>query len=273
MRQGWFPTRSSAQEAIRAGQVQVGQVIVRRPGRLVPACTRLALVPGAEVRASRGAGKLEAAIDRWGVDPTGWRVADIGASTGGFTETWLQHGAERVYAVDVGHGQLRPWLAKDPRVAVADGVNARDLAPAVLASADRAAPAVAWEPLEAASIDVSFIGLDRVLAPVAGVVQPGGLALALLKPQFEVGPGHVGKGGVVREREAVGDVLRRYHGAVAAWGWAWTDVMLCPVPGREGNREFWLRLARLPAAPGGRPAALVEDVLAEAYGPRDGVSR
>lgn len=265
MRQGWFPTRSSAQDAIRAGQVQADEVTVRRPGHFVSPAARLALVPGTEVRASRGAGKLQAALEHWGVDPHGWRVADIGASTGGFTETWLAHGAARVYAVDVGHGQLRAWLAHDPRVVVADGVNARALTAEMLGGEAL---------LAAVSIDVSFISLDRVLAPVSSVVRPGGLALALLKPQFEVGPGHVGKGGVVRDREAVGNVLRRYQGAVAAWGWVWTDVMLCPVAGRGGNREFWLRLRREPApASGCRPAAAVDDVLADAYGVQPGARR
>lgn len=246
---------------------------VRRPGEWVPTESCIEREAASALPASRGAGKLAAALSRWPASPSGWRVVDVGASTGGFTEAWLRQGVERVYAVDVGHQQLRAWLAGDPRVVVLDGVNARRLSASQLAAADgREAGGGAWVPLDAASIDVSFISLDRVLPPVARTVKPGGLVLALFKPQFEVGPAHVGKGGVVKDREAVDRVLQRYRDAVAAWDLAWTDVMLCPVAGRDGNREFWLRLVR----GGGRgegSGAAIADVVAEAYGWRAGVSR
>ena len=271
MRHGWFSSRSRAQDAIRNGFVRVNGQAVRRPGAWISAESLVERDAGSVLAASRGAGKLAAALARWRVASAGWRVADVGASTGGFTETWLQHGARRVYAVDVGHRQLRPWLADDPRVVVLDGVNARHLAVSQLEAARPEGQGGTWAPLDAASVDVSFISLDRVLAPVARTLKPGGLVLALFKPQFEVGPSHVGKGGVVKDREAVGRVLQRYRDAVAAWDLAWMDVMLCPVAGRDGNREFWLRLLR-----GGHrrgSASALEDVVAEAYGRQTGVGR
>ena len=246
--------------------------IVRRPGEWVPDNSRVEREAGAALPASRGAGKLNAALAQWPMDPTGWRVVDVGASTGGFTETWLRQGVERVFAVDVGHQQLQGWLAADRRVVVLDGVNARDLSAGQLEAAEGESRRTAWVPLDAASIDVSFISLERVLAPVARTLKAGGLVLALFKPQFEVGRRHVGKGGVVKDREAVNRVLQRYRAAVADWGLSWTDVMLCPVAGREGNSEFWLRLVR-GAYRAEDKGALVAEVVAEAYGRQTGVAR
>ncbi len=271
MRQGWYSSRARAQDAIRSGFVRVNGRTVRRPGEWVLADSRVEREADAALPASRGAGKLGAALDRWGVAPTGWRVVDVGASTGGFTETWLRHGAQRVYAVDVGHHQLRAPLAADPRVVVLDGVNARNLSASQLAAAEEGAGGGAWTFLDAASIDVSFISLNRVLGPVARTVAPGGLVLALFKPQFEVGPLYVGKGGVVRDREAVGRVLQHYGRSMADWDLAWTDVMACPVTGRDGNREFWLHLVR-GAQAAAMPDEAIADALAGAYGRRGRVA-
>jgi 23S rRNA (cytidine1920-2'-O)/16S rRNA (cytidine1409-2'-O)-methyltransferase len=270
MRRGWFLSRTRAQAAIRGGLVWVDGRPARDPSRRVDeASSAIELTGDPFERAGRGAMKLEAALDRWAVSAQGWRVADIGASTGGFTETWLLRGARQVYAVDVGSGQLQPWLRDDPRVVVRDRVNARTLTPESLAGSGRDVP----EALDAASIDVSFIGLHHVLGPTARLVRCDGVVLALLKPQFEVGRDGVGKGGVVRDREAVGAVLRRYRDAAAHFEVVVEDVMRCPVPGRDGNQEFWLKLART-----GRAARAVSDeVLAaavdEAYGVRAGGQR
>ncbi len=252
--------------------MRVNGRIVRRPGEWVPADCCVEREAASALPASRGAGKLNAALAQWPVNPTGWRVVDVGASTGGFTETWLRQGVQRVFAVDVGHQQLQGWLAADRRVVVLDGVNARHLSAGQLEAAERERRSPAWVPLDAASIDVSFISLERVLAPVARTLKSGALVLALFKPQFEVGPRHVGKGGVVRDGEAVNRVLQRYREAVAGWGLSWTDVWLCPVAGRDGNREFWLRLVR-GAYQGEGSGAGVAEVVAEAYGRRPGVAR
>ncbi len=252
--------------------MRVNGRIVRRPGEWVAADSRVEREAGSALPASRGAGKLNAALVQWSVDPTGWRVVDVGASTGGFTETWLRQGVQRVFAVDVGHQQLQGWLEADRRVVVLDGVNARHLSVGQLEAAEGESPSESWVPLDAASIDVSFISLERVLPPVARTLKSGGLVLALFKPQFEVGPLHVGKGGVVKDGEAVNRVLQRYRKAVAGWGLSWVDVMLCPVAGREGNREFWLRLVRGVHRALDR-GTVVAEIVAEAYGRRTGVDR
>ena len=182
---GLAETRAQAQRLIQAGQVFIGDEVADKPGRSVPQDAPVR-VQEALRYVSRGGLKLEAALDAFGIDPTGWVCADIGASTGGFTDCLLQRGAARVYAVDVGYGQLAWSLRIDPRVVSIERTNIRYLDPLP-------------ERASLATVDVSFIGLALVLPRIAGLLTPAGQIIALIKPQFEVGKGQVGKGGVVRD--------------------------------------------------------------------------
>ena len=182
---GLAETRAQAQRLIQAGQVFIGDEVADKPGRSVPQDAPVR-VQEALRYVSRGGLKLEAALDAFGIDPAGWVCADIGASTGGFTDCLLQRGAARVYAVDVGYGQLAWSLRIDPRVVSIERTNIRYLDPLP-------------ERASLATVDVSFIGLALVLPRIAGLLMPAGQIIALIKPQFEVGKGQVGKGGVVRD--------------------------------------------------------------------------
>jgi 23S rRNA (cytidine1920-2'-O)/16S rRNA (cytidine1409-2'-O)-methyltransferase len=176
---------------------------------------------------SRGGLKLAHGLDRFGIDPGGWIVLDVGASTGGFTDVALARGARKVYAVDVGQGQLAWKLRNDPRVVVREKTNARYLTAAEVP-----------EPVDLVVCDASFIGLETVLPAALGLAHPGALLVALIKPQFEVGKGRVGKGGVVRDPELHREVCER----IAAWlptqGWTVLGLDESPVLGPEGNKEF-----------------------------------
>jgi 23S rRNA (cytidine1920-2'-O)/16S rRNA (cytidine1409-2'-O)-methyltransferase len=192
----------------------------------------------------RGALKLLGALEAFGVDPGGCVAIDVGASTGGFTETLLEHGALRVYAIDVGRGQLHERLRQDPRVVVRDRTNARALSPALVP-----------EPCGFAVMDVSFISVSKILEPLRGVLAPGATALVLVKPQFEVGRLQVGRGGVVRDPELHLQALVDVAAFARAAGYAVRGACASPVTGATGNREFFLHLV-----PGGEP--LAADTLA-----------
>jgi 23S rRNA (cytidine1920-2'-O)/16S rRNA (cytidine1409-2'-O)-methyltransferase len=210
-----------------AGEVAVAGQRVDKPGAQVPADAEIAVEAGARY-VSRGGLKLEAALAAFAIDPAGAICLDIGASTGGFTDCLLQHGAERVYAFDVGHGQLDWKIRSDPRVAVREKLNARYLTRADLAEA----PSLCV-------IDVSFISLTLILPPAFEVLTPTGVILALIKPQFELGRNEVGKGGIVRDaagHEAAVGKIREF--ATAGLGHRWEGVMDSPILGAEGNKEF-----------------------------------
>jgi len=231
VREGLADGRTRAQALIRAGRVLVDDVPVDKPGTSVRAGAAVR-VRGAERRfASRGGDKLAGALDALGLDPTGRVCADVGASTGGFTDCLLQRGAARVVAIDVGYGQLDPRLRDDPRVAVRERTNARHLEAGDLPDA-----------VSLVTVDASFISA-RLLLPALARSAPAADWLVLVKPQFEVGPERVGKGGVVRD-----DALRRGAAdAVAAeaarLGHAEAGRCDSPIPGPKGNREIflWLR--------------------------------
>ena len=231
---GHAPNRAGAQALIRAGLVFAGTVRLDKPGHGVGEDLDL------EVRAalpyvSRGGLKLAHAIDHFGFDASGRSALDIGASTGGFSDVLLQNGARRVYAVDVGRGQLDWGLRNDPRVIVLEGVNARYLS-------RREVP----EPIEALVCDASFIGLKTVLPAALDLVTPGGWLVALIKPQFEVGRDKVGKKGVVRDPELHRSVCTDIEAWLAARpGWAVRGVTESPVTGPEGNREFLIGAERV----------------------------
>jgi 23S rRNA (cytidine1920-2'-O)/16S rRNA (cytidine1409-2'-O)-methyltransferase len=243
---GLAESRSRAQALLLGGRVRVGvgdgARRDRKPGDLVDACLAVE-VEAPEPYVSRGGHKLAAALDGFGLLPAGLVCLDAGASTGGFTDVLLQRGAARVYAVDVGRGQLAESLRADPRVVSMERTNARSLTPASLP-----------EPVALASVDVSFISLGLVLAPVASTFGPsGGYIVALVKPQFEAGRGQV-PGGVVRDPEVHRDVLLRVAAAALGAGLQPLDVLPSPILGPEGNREFLLHV-RVPCCGSGRDGA------------------
>jgi 23S rRNA (cytidine1920-2'-O)/16S rRNA (cytidine1409-2'-O)-methyltransferase len=236
---GLAPTRSRAQALVLAGQVRVGEGDAARhdhkAGDLVGRDVTLAVAGGREW-VSRGAHKLIAALDAFAIDPAGQVAIDVGASTGGFTDVLLARGAARVYAVDVGYGQLAEKLRHDERVVSLERVNARSLAPSTLP-----------EPVDLAVIDVAFISLALVLGPVRSVLRDGrGSIVALVKPQFEAGRADA-KGGVVRSPEVHLRVLREVTAAARALGLGTRDVIASPIRGPEGNREFLAWMAAGPS--------------------------
>ncbi len=224
---GFAESRERAQALILAGKVRVAGETIRKPDRSVREDAAISVEPAAGY-ASRGALKLGPALERFGVDPSGRVCADIGASTGGFTDVLLRRGAARVYAIDIGRGLLHWRLRSDPRVVVIERVNAREL---------ESFP----EPVSLIVVDVSFIGLEKVLpalrraGPVADVV-------ALFKPQFQVARTEVGKGGIVRDPEAVEAALRRLREWCAGNGYEVRAEAPSAVTGAEGNQEIFLHL-------------------------------
>jgi 23S rRNA (cytidine1920-2'-O)/16S rRNA (cytidine1409-2'-O)-methyltransferase len=226
---GLVDTRSRAQALVLAGRVRVGEGDAarrdRKAGDLLDPEVPISVDPGPAF-VSRGGHKLAAALDAFRIDPAGLVCADIGASTGGFTDVLLQRGAKRVYAVDVGRGQLADALRRDPRVVSMERTNARGLT-------DSTFP----EPIELAVIDVSFISLALVLGPVLTTLARGAAIVALVKPQFEVGRGQT-RAGVVRDPAAHRSVLERVAEVAAGLGLGTRDVIASPILGPDGNREF-----------------------------------
>ncbi|HWA03577.1 MAG TPA: TlyA family RNA methyltransferase [Rhizomicrobium sp.] len=224
---GYAKSRAEAQEAIEAGCVFDGGRRIAKPSQRLNESARISY-SRAHPFVSRGALKLSAALNRFGLSPRGLVCLDLGASTGGFSEVLLMNGANKVYAVDVGSGQFDSGLAKDPRVAVREGVNARTLSRSEIPDAPQAIVA-----------DLSFISLKLALPPALAMAEPGAWLVALVKPQFEAGRKFVGKGGIVRDRDAQEGALAD----IAAWlpsneGWRLAGSMESPVKGGDGNREF-----------------------------------
>lgn len=180
---------------------------------------------------SRGALKLEAALTKFGIDVAGKTALDVGASTGGFTECLLRRGIKSVIAIDVGHGQMATEIEADPRVQSREGVNARSLSPGDFP-----------HPFDIIAVDVSFISLTLVLPALASLLTPSGDLVCLVKPQFEVGAAHLGKGGIVRDPKARAEALERVAGAANALGLRETARMVSPIEGSDGNTEFLLHL-------------------------------
>ena len=219
-----------------AGAVEVEGRRVDKPGAQVADSAAVAVVERGEPYVSRGGRKLAAALDALGVDPSGKVCLDVGASTGGFTDCLLQRGAARVYALDVGYGQLDYRLRTDPRVVVMERINVRYLAPDALP-----------EPVDLATVDVSFISLTKVVPAILPHLRPArGELLALVKPQFEAGRGQVGKGGIVRDEELRRRVIGETTEAIAGLGLELVAVVDSEVPGVGGNREAFA-LYRVPA--------------------------
>ena len=226
-RTGLAESRERAQALILAGKVRVAGETVRRPDRSVSEDAAISVEAGPEY-ASRGAMKLDPALTRFGVAPQGRVCADIGASTGGFTDVLLRRGASRVYAIDVGRGLLHWRLRQDPRVVVIERVNARNLE----SFPDKVSLIV---------IDVSFISLEKVL-PAVRRAAPDAEVVALFKPQFEVGRSEVGKGGIVRDAAAIEGALAKFRGWCQDNGYLVAAEAPSELPGAEGNREIFLHL-------------------------------
>ncbi|WP_456411777.1 TlyA family RNA methyltransferase [Oceanithermus sp.] len=225
-RRGLAESRAKAQELIRAGRVRVDGAVVTKPSQKVGPEARLE-VDGPEPYVGRAAHKLLGALEAFGIEPEGEVWADVGAGAGGFTQVLLERGARKVYAVDVGHGQLHQRLRADARVVVLEGVNARHL---------EALP----ELVDGAVMDLSFISSTLVLPGLRRWLRPGGKALVLVKPQFELEPGtHTG---VVRDPELRRRAVERVRSAARTLGFAVRGEAESPLPGKEGNREFWLYL-------------------------------
>ena len=225
---GLAETRTRAQALVMAGLVYSGERRIDKPGTLVAPDMALEVRGRAHPWVSRGGVKLAHALDHFGIDPAGALALDIGASTGGFTDVLLARGASKVYAIDVGRGQLAWTLRGDPRVVVLEGVNARHLT-----------RAEAPEPAGMVVCDASFIGLATVLPAPLALAAPGAWLVALIKPQFEAGPEWVGKGGIVRDPAVRDEVCER----IRAWldglaGWRVVGLTESPITGAGGNVEY-----------------------------------
>jgi 23S rRNA (cytidine1920-2'-O)/16S rRNA (cytidine1409-2'-O)-methyltransferase len=237
---GLAASRTQAQALVMAGAVvagdaATGEARVEKPGQLLDPDVALRVKEGAAPQkyVSRGALKLEKALEVLPVDPAGLVCADLGASTGGFTDLLLQRGAAKVFAVDVGYGQLHPKVRHDPRVVVRERENARALTAEALG-----------ERVDLVTGDLSFISLRLVLPAVKAILKGGGQALLLVKPQFEVGKGEVGKGGVVRDEGKRRAALDGVAAAARGLGFEVRGHAESPIAGPAGNREWllWLRL-------------------------------
>jgi 23S rRNA (cytidine1920-2'-O)/16S rRNA (cytidine1409-2'-O)-methyltransferase len=224
---GYFVSRERAQRSILAGEVLVEERVIDKPGTLVKSDAAVRVI-AEEKYVGRGGYKLEAALDHFAIKATDLVCLDVGASTGGFTDCLLQRGAQRVIAIDVGHNQAAWKIRSDPRVELREGLNARVLSPELIGTT-----------VQLAVVDVSFISLTLVLAPILRCVEVGGLAVALIKPQFELEPNQVGKGGIVREERfrlcAVGRIqsfiTEQLHRELVG-------VIESPILGAKGNQEY-----------------------------------
>jgi 23S rRNA (cytidine1920-2'-O)/16S rRNA (cytidine1409-2'-O)-methyltransferase len=231
---GLAESRSKAQALILAGKVFSGERRLDKAGVTLDPQTAVEVRGAPHPWVSRGALKLVKGLDHFAIDVTGKVALDVGASTGGFTEVLLARGAAKVYAVDVGRGQLAWSLRNDPRVVVMEGVNARHLTPSDLAEAP-----------QVIVCDASFIGLEVVLPAALAMAAPGAVLVALIKPQFEVGKGRVGKGGIVRDPELHTEVCQRIHDWLAGvMGWHVLGMTESPISGQDGNKEFLIAALR-----------------------------
>ena len=228
---GLIRSRSKAQRMIAAGRVKVDGRILTRPGHPIDSQAEIEIL-SFEKYVSQGGDKLAAALDQFRIDPTGLICLDVGASTGGFTDCLLQHGAAKVHAIDVGHDQLNSRIRRHVKVIVREGLNARYLEPQDIG-----------EPIELSVIDVSFISLKLILPPLVDLLDPKGQIIALVKPQFEVGKDNLPDDGVVKDealRQAVLSDIQAFIEAETPW--SIINQMQSPVEGSKGNIEFLLQI-------------------------------
>jgi len=233
VKKGLAGSGEKAKAVIMAGLVEVDGVRVDKPGHLFEESASISLKESCPPYVSRGGLKLEAALKHFSVDVNSLTLLDVGASTGGFTDCLLKHGARKAIAIDVGYGQLDWTLRQDPRVEVLEKTNIRNLKPESLK-----------KPLHGAVIDVSFISLRLVVPPVSDLLSDDAFIIALIKPQFEVGKGQVGKGGVVRDPLLHREVIENLTGFFEALNWCVEGHIPSPLLGPKGNREFLVYLTR-----------------------------
>ncbi len=224
---GLVESRERGHAMIIAGQVLVNDQKVEKAGALVPEDAGIRIIGEQLPYVSRGGLKLEAALKEFTIDVGGKTAVDVGASTGGFTDCLLQRGAKKVYAVDVGYGQLAWKLRQDPRVVVIERVNIRELAPTLIP-----------EPVDIVVIDVSFISLEKVSPSILPFLAKTGELVALIKPQFEVGREQVGKGGIVRDEAARNAAKERIVEFLLRLGFEVKGVITSPIKGQDGNVEY-----------------------------------
>lgn len=243
---GFAESRTRAQALILAGQVLVRDQRIDKPGQLVEPNAEIRIKGETQRYASRGGLKLEAALREFKIDPTGKNCIDLGASTGGFTDCLLQQGAARVWAIDVGHNQLAWRLRQDPRVVALEGENARHLDPGQFTVR-----------IDLATIDVSFISLTKILPAVRPCLSDLGDCISLIKPQFEVGKGEVGRGGIVTDAAKHRRVLNEIKDAALSIGFHPVGLIESPILGAEGNREFLMHLK--PGRENGSGSGVIDD--------------
>lgn len=227
VKRGLAPTRIRARSLIMAGVVFVNGNRVDKAGTLVEEDAEIVVKDSALGYVSRGGIKLEAALREFKIDVHDKVALDVGASTGGFTDCLLKRGAKRVYAVDVGYGQLDWKLRQDPRVVVMERINARYLKPEDIG-----------ELVDISTIDVSFISLTKIIPPVSKILKPGGILIALIKPQFEVGKGEVREGGIVRDEKKHREVINKISLFLEKLNFKILGVISSPILGADGNKEF-----------------------------------
>jgi len=225
---GFFPSREQAQRAIMAGEVRVGEALIDKASVKIEADASIT-IDSSPAYVGRGGLKLEGALRHFGISVAGITALDIGASTGGFTDCLLQHGAKKVYAIDVGHGQLAWKIRSDPRVVVREKLNARFLTRADLP-----------EPIDLCVIDVSFISLTLILPNAFDAVTPNGMVLALIEPQFELEASEVGRGGIVRDAALHEKAREKIRQFVLSAGHEILGIVPSEITGTDGNQEFFI---------------------------------
>ncbi|MCX7016333.1 MAG: TlyA family RNA methyltransferase [Candidatus Sumerlaeota bacterium] len=254
---GLAESRERAQRLIRAGQVSVAGELVDKPGAAVASEARIEVASLGERFVSRGGEKLQAALERFALSPAGLICMDLGASTGGFTDCLLQAGALKVYAIDVGHGQLHEKLRADPRVVSREGVNARELK----------SDTVDGEPIQFCTADLSFISLLKVIPAAAPLLAPGAALVVLVKPQFEAGRQHVRRGGRVLDPSVHRKVLRRALDGIVSEGFGFQGLCASPLRGPAGNREYLACFRRMEGEVGrGAGDEAIDAAIGEAFG-------
>ena len=254
--QGYFPTREKARAAVMAGLVYVDGQISDKPGTGIKEDAVITVKGDTCPFVGRGGLKLARALEVFSVDPAGWTCIDIGASTGGFTDCLLQNGAKKVYAVDVGYGQLDYSLRIDPRVVNIEKQNFRYMTPDQIG-----------EPLDYAVTDVSFISLRYIFPGAAAMLKDGGLMTALIKPQFEAGREQVGNKGIVKDPKVHKEVIEKAIGYANESGFTVTNLSYSPVKGAKGNIEFLLMLRKCSEGetPSTDPAVDIDAVVEQAH--------
>ena len=233
VQQGKAESRSQAADLIRRGVVTYNGRPVSKAGTLIPKSANVVIREEGNRFVSRGGHKLSGALDEFQIDPGGFVVMDVGASTGGFTDCLIRRGAEKVYAIDTGYGQLHWKLRNHPRVVVLERLNIRYIDPEVIS-----------DPIDMITMDVSFISVQLIIPVIVSFLKPGGILLPMIKPQFEAGKEFVGSGGVIRNRSVHQMVLEEFAAFASGNGWSVRGIVNSKLLGPKGNREFFFFLKK-----------------------------